>query len=79
MGISQASSDLLQSLSRYASQECTVRCAFNSFMWCWSVYVQSLFDAIPSEEIAGSTLVLGGDGRYFNKEAAQVLVSSRTE
>lgn len=36
--------------------------------------LQSLFDAIPAEDIAGSTLVLGGDGRYFNKEAAQVLI-----
>ena len=35
---------------------------------------QALFDAIPKEDIAGCTLVLGGDGRYFNKEAAQEII-----
>eukprot|EP00238_Polyblepharides_amylifera_P012424 CAMPEP_0196578810 /NCGR_PEP_ID=MMETSP1081-20130531/7631_1 /TAXON_ID=36882 /ORGANISM="Pyramimonas amylifera, Strain CCMP720" /LENGTH=616 /DNA_ID=CAMNT_0041898139 /DNA_START=774 /DNA_END=2624 /DNA_ORIENTATION=+ len=37
-------------------------------------WVQCLFNALPQEELAGSTMVLGGDGRYFNKEAAQIIL-----
>ena len=36
-------------------------------------WVQSLFNAL-GDELVGATLVLGGDGRWFNKEAAQVIV-----
>jgi phosphoglucomutase len=35
-------------------------------------FVQSIFDAIGG--VAGKTLVLGGDGRYFNDRAAQVIL-----
>ncbi len=35
-------------------------------------YVQSIFDGIGGA--AGRTLVLGGDGRYFNDRAAQVIL-----
>ena len=35
-------------------------------------FVQSLFDAIGG--LQGKTLVLGGDGRFFNREAAQVVL-----
>ncbi|MCE5393482.1 MAG: alpha-D-glucose phosphate-specific phosphoglucomutase [Acidithiobacillus sp.] len=35
-------------------------------------FIQSVFDAIPDR--AGKTLVLGGDGRYFNREAIQVIL-----
>lgn len=35
-------------------------------------FVQSTFDAIGGVE--GKTLVLGGDGRYFGKESAQVIL-----
>jgi len=35
-------------------------------------FVQSIFDGIGG--IAGKTLVLGGDGRYFNDRAAQVIL-----
>ncbi len=35
-------------------------------------YVQSIFDGIGG--VAGKTLVLGGDGRYFNTPAAQVIL-----
>ena len=36
-------------------------------------WVQSLFNALGGE-VAGKALGLGGDGRYFGKEAAQVCV-----
>jgi phosphoglucomutase len=35
-------------------------------------FVQSVFDALPG--LAGSTLVLGGDGRYFNDAAIQTIL-----
>jgi len=35
-------------------------------------FVQSLFDVLP--ERAGRTLVVGGDGRYFNEEAIQIIL-----
>ena len=35
-------------------------------------FVQSIFDGIGGAE--GKTFVLGGDGRYFNKRAAQVIL-----
>ena len=35
-------------------------------------FVQSLFDAIGG--VGGKTLVLGGDGRFFNREAAQTIL-----
>src|SRR5207237_7043067 len=40
-------------------------------------FVQSVFDALPEalgEGIAGKTLVLGGDGRFFAGEAAQTII-----
>lgn len=35
-------------------------------------YLQALFDAVP--ELNGGTLVLGGDGRFFNREAIQIIL-----
>ncbi|MEP0519614.1 MAG: alpha-D-glucose phosphate-specific phosphoglucomutase [Hyphomicrobiales bacterium] len=35
-------------------------------------FVQSIFDAVPS--LAGQTLVLGGDGRYFSREAIEIIL-----
>src|SRR6056297_3909728 len=35
-------------------------------------YVQSIFDGIGG--VAGKTLVVGGDGRYFNDRAIQVIL-----
>jgi phosphoglucomutase len=35
-------------------------------------FVQSIFDAVPGP--AGRTLVVGGDGRYFNREAIQTVI-----
>ena len=36
-------------------------------------YVQSIFDSIP--ELSGGTLVIGGDGRFYNDVAIQVILS----
>lgn len=35
-------------------------------------FVQSIFDSL--EDYSGKTLVLGGDGRYFNREAIQIII-----
>ena len=35
-------------------------------------FVQSIFDTVPA--LAGGTLVLGGDGRYYNRAAAQTIL-----
>jgi phosphoglucomutase len=35
-------------------------------------FIQSLFDSLP--ELSGSTLLLGGDGRFYNREAIQTIV-----
>jgi phosphoglucomutase len=40
-------------------------------------FIQSIFDALPEavgEGVAGKTLVLGGDGRFFASEAAQTVI-----
>jgi phosphoglucomutase len=40
-------------------------------------FVQSVFDALPDtlgHGVAGQTLVLGGDGRYFNDRAIQIII-----
>ncbi|NGY06118.1 alpha-D-glucose phosphate-specific phosphoglucomutase [Solimonas terrae] len=36
-------------------------------------YLQSIFDCVP--ELKGSTLVIGGDGRYHNRDAIQTAAS----
>ena len=35
--------------------------------------VQSLFDSL-GDEVKGKTIGLGGDGRYFNKQAVQTIL-----
>ncbi|CAA0835544.1 Phosphoglucomutase- chloroplastic [Striga hermonthica] len=37
-------------------------------------WIQALFDSLPLEDYKNGTLVLGGDGRYFNLEAAQIII-----
>ncbi|CAM9235872.1 unnamed protein product [Chrysoparadoxa australica] len=36
-------------------------------------FVQCIFDAFPAEELKGSTIIVSGDGRYYNREAIQVI------
>jgi phosphoglucomutase len=36
-------------------------------------FVQSLFDSLPPEELRGATLVVSGDGRYYNSAAIQII------
>ena len=35
-------------------------------------FVQSIFNCLP--DLAGSTLIVGGDGRYYNREAIQIIL-----
>ncbi|CAI9092134.1 OLC1v1027307C1 [Oldenlandia corymbosa var. corymbosa] len=37
-------------------------------------WIQSLFNSLPPEDYVNGVLVLGGDGRYFNREAAQIII-----
>lgn len=37
-------------------------------------WIQALFNSLPPEDYVKGLLVLGGDGRYFNKEAAQIII-----
>lgn len=37
-------------------------------------FVQSTFNSLPQDKLKGSTLVIGGDGRYWNKEALQIII-----
>ncbi|KAK4789997.1 hypothetical protein SAY86_017301 [Trapa natans] len=37
-------------------------------------FVQSTFNALSAENVRGATLVVSGDGRYFSKEAIQIII-----
>ncbi|KAG5558475.1 hypothetical protein RHGRI_008421 [Rhododendron griersonianum] len=37
-------------------------------------WIQALFNSLPPEDFNDGLLVLGGDGRYFNREAAQIII-----
>lgn len=37
-------------------------------------WIQALFNSLPPEDYRNGVLVLGGDGRYFNREAAQIII-----
>ena len=36
-------------------------------------FVQAMLDALPRASVVGATLVLGGDGRAWTREAAQII------
>ena len=37
-------------------------------------FVQSILNALPKNELTGSTLVVGGDGRYLMDEAVRSII-----
>lgn len=37
-------------------------------------WIQALFNSLPPEDFKDGLLVLGGDGRYFNREASQIII-----
>ena len=37
-------------------------------------YIASIFLTLGEKAVKGETLVLGGDGRYFNREAIQIII-----
>ncbi|KAJ4960722.1 hypothetical protein NE237_020632 [Protea cynaroides] len=37
-------------------------------------FVQSTFNALTAEKVKGATLVVSGDGRYFSKDAIQIII-----
>lgn len=37
-------------------------------------FVQALFDTLPAAERDGATIVVSGDGRYYNREAIQTII-----
>jgi phosphoglucomutase len=37
-------------------------------------WIQALFNSLPPEDYENGLLVLGGDGRYFNKKASQIII-----
>ncbi|XWS50628.1 hypothetical protein CRYUN_Cryun12cG0102400 [Craigia yunnanensis] len=39
-----------------------------------SNWIQALFNSLPPKDYKNAVLVLGGDGRYFNREAAQIII-----
>ncbi|XBH82882.1 hypothetical protein VPH35_071436 [Triticum aestivum] len=36
-------------------------------------FVQSTFNALPADQVKGATIVVSGDGRYFSKDAVQII------
>ncbi len=37
-------------------------------------FVQSVFSSLPAAELKGCTLVVSGDGRYWTREAVQIII-----
>ncbi|CAN6550094.1 unnamed protein product [Malus baccata var. baccata] len=37
-------------------------------------FVQSTFNALPSDQVKGARIVVSGDGRYFSKDAIQIII-----
>ncbi|GMP59264.1 hypothetical protein CsSME_00022613 [Camellia sinensis var. sinensis] len=37
-------------------------------------FVQSTFNALSADKVRGATLVVSGDGRYYSKDAIQIII-----
>lgn len=37
-------------------------------------FVQSTFNALPADKVRGATIVVSGDGRYYSKDAIQIII-----
>lgn len=37
-------------------------------------FVQATFNSLPAEKVKGSSIVVSGDGRYFSKDAIQIII-----
>ncbi|KAB2624205.1 phosphoglucomutase [Pyrus ussuriensis x Pyrus communis] len=37
-------------------------------------FVQSTFNALPSDQVKGARIVVSGDGRYFSKDAIEIII-----
>lgn len=37
-------------------------------------FVQATFDALPTDKVIGSTIVVSGDGRYYSEQAIQIII-----
>ncbi|KAK9277432.1 hypothetical protein L1049_006975 [Liquidambar formosana] len=37
-------------------------------------FVQSTFNALSTDKVRGATIVVSGDGRYFSKDAIQIII-----
>mmetsp|Transcript_21268 Transcript_21268/g.51961 ORF Transcript_21268/g.51961 Transcript_21268/m.51961 type:complete len:400 (+) Transcript_21268:58-1257(+) len=36
-------------------------------------FIQSIFDSLPADELKGSTILVSGDGRFYNKDAIRII------
>ena len=43
------------------------------YLYCGLYLSKAILEAIPSPGAKGATLVIGGDGRYYNTEVMQII------
>jgi phosphoglucomutase len=57
--------------SKYSSRSTTPRTSSRYPFNCLAK--KAIFEAMPDPGVEGSTIVIGGDGRYYNKEVMQII------